>query len=66
MKNIVNNLFDFQKFKANKHLADLISETESKYMTELSDDDLENVNAAGDINAVVRPSKKMGGDKTND
>ena len=63
MKNIVKNLFDFQKFKANKHLADLIAETESRYAKELSEDDLEIINAAGDINAVIRSSKKTEGKK---
>ncbi len=63
MKNIVKNLFDFQKFKANKHLAALIAETESRYTKELSEDDIELINAAGDINAVIRSSQKTEGKK---
>lgn len=63
MKNIVKNLFDFQKFKANEHLAGLIAETESRYAKELSEDDLEIINAAGDITAVIRSSKKTEGKK---
>lgn len=63
MKNTVKNLFDFQKFKANKHLADLIAGTESRYTRELSDDELESINAAGDINAVIRSSQKTEGKK---
>lgn len=62
MKNIVKNLFDFQKFKTNEHLAGLIAETESRYAKELSEDDLEIINAAGDINAI-RSSKKTEGKK---
>ena len=61
MKNIVKNLFDFQKFTANKNLAQLIEKTELKYKRELSDDDLAFVNAAGDANAVMRSSRKTEG-----
>lgn len=45
----LEKLFDFQKFENNSRLAKLISETESRYAKALSDDDLDMVNAAGDI-----------------
>ena len=61
MKNTIKNLFDFQKFTANKNLAQLIEKTELKYKRELSDDDLAFVNAAGDANAVMRSSRKTEG-----
>ena len=60
MRNIVKDLFDFQRFTANKHLSALITETESKYSRELSDDDLAFVNAAGDMSAAFHSSKKTG------
>ncbi len=63
MKNIVKNLFDFQKFAANKNLAQMIEKTQLKYSKELSDDDLLFVNAAGDANAVMRASRKTEGKK---
>ena len=45
----LEKLFDFQKFENNSRLAKLISETESRYAKVLSDDELDMVNAAGDI-----------------
>lgn len=63
MKDIVKKLFDFQKFEENKRLAELIAETESMYMRELSDDELENIAAAGDIDTVMRSSKRTEGSR---
>lgn len=65
MKNIVKSLFDFQKFAANKNLAQMIEKTQLKYSKELSDDDLLFVNAAGDANAVMRASRKTEGKKND-
>lgn len=42
-------LFDYQRFERNKKLQALIDETETRYAYALSDDDLEWVNAAGEI-----------------
>lgn len=42
-------LFDYQRFEDNKKLQALIDETETRYAYALSDDDLEWVNAAGEI-----------------
>lgn len=45
-------LFDYQHFERNAHLAKLISETESQYARELSDEDLTLVNAAGELDMI--------------
>ena len=45
---ILSRLFDYQKFEGNEKLAKLIEETESKYGTKLSLEDLDRVSAAGE------------------
>ena len=45
----LSSIFDFQRFEGNKKLQALIDETETRYAYALSDDDLEWVNAAGEI-----------------
>lgn len=66
MKNTLANLFDFQKFAQNSRLSELISQTEAKYsIKELSDDELELINAAGDINAQNSLLRKNGGGKND-
>lgn len=47
MENRLRALFDYQRFEKNAHLERLINETESRYAMELSDDDLDMLNAAG-------------------
>ena len=42
-------LFDYQRFERNKRLQALIDDTERRCLCSLSDDDLEWVNAAGEI-----------------
>lgn len=54
MENKLKALFDFQRFENNSKLAKIISETESRYAAELSDDDLFMVAAAGNP-AQMRP-----------
>ena len=49
MENKLKALFDYHKFEKNSHLAKLIDETEKRQKTELSDDELGFVAAAGDI-----------------
>ena len=49
MENKLKKMFEYQRFENNSRLAKLISETESRYGAEISDDDLFMVNAAGDI-----------------
>lgn len=48
MENKIKALFELQKFAPNKKLSALISETE-RHCIELSDDDLLNVSAAGEL-----------------
>lgn len=49
MEKTLKGLFDFQRFENNDHLSRLIKESENRYSRELSDDELEQVNAAGDF-----------------
>lgn len=49
MENKLKNMFDYQKFEKNSRLEKLISDTESRYARELTDDDLVMVNAAGEF-----------------
>ncbi len=48
MEKTLKALFDFQRFSGNSRLAEIISDTEKRYDNTLSDDDLENVSAAGE------------------
>ena len=50
MENKLKKLFEYQKFEQNERLAKLIAQTEARQATEISDDDLEMVAAAGEIN----------------
>ena len=49
MENKLRKLFEYQRFENNSRLAKIISETENRYSSELSDDDLEFVSAAGEL-----------------
>lgn len=49
MEKKLKKLFDYQRFEQNKKLEKLIYETESRYASRLSDDDLSFVNAAGEL-----------------
>lgn len=42
-------LFDYQRFADNARLRRLINDTESRYDSELSDDALAQISAAGDV-----------------
>ena len=48
MDKTLKTLFDFQRIANNRRLAALISDTQSRCKTALSDDDLLLVNAAGE------------------
>ena len=48
MEKKIKKLFDYQRFEKNEKLEKLIRDTESRYATELSDDDLSFVSAAGE------------------
>ena len=52
MKDILRELFDYQRFAENKRLAALIERTQFLNAESLSDDDLEYVSAAGDADAA--------------
>ena len=54
MKKKLTNLFDLQKFHKNKQLDELIAETHSRYNKEISEDDLSEISAAGDISLRTR------------
>ncbi|MBD5531980.1 MAG: hypothetical protein HDQ98_07255 [Lachnospiraceae bacterium] len=49
MEKTLKRLLDFQKFSGNPRLAEMIAGTESRYDRALSDDDLEALNAAGEL-----------------
>lgn len=48
MEKMLYRLFDFQRFSGNDRLAEIIADTEKRYGTALSDDDLECLSAAGE------------------
>lgn len=52
MENKLKSLFEYQKFENNSRLAKLIRETESRYGTELSEDELSMISAAGDMDSM--------------
>jgi len=45
-------LFDYQRFENDPRLETLINEMESEYSTEISDDDLSQVSAAGEAQLI--------------
>ncbi|TGY92618.1 hypothetical protein E5329_19410 [Petralouisia muris] len=49
MEEELRRLFDFQKFSENLRLAEMLDETEKRYGEALSDEELEQVNAAGEF-----------------
>lgn len=53
----LRGLFDYQRFAGNRHLAALIEQTTTMHAESLSDEDLEHVSAAGEIN-TARTGKK--------
>lgn len=60
MEKKLRQLFDFQKFSENLRHAEMIEETEKCYGKALSDDDLEQVNAAGEF--VLQKSREDNSD----
>lgn len=62
MDNILKQLFDFQRFQGNDRLETLISETENRYVEApkgLSDEELDFVNAAGEISPLKEKNFMM-------
>ena len=62
MKNILRELFDYQCFEGNRRLAALIERAAFSHVESLSDEDLEYVNAAGDIDAARIGKEEKGRD----
>jgi len=56
----VKTLFDFQRFADNAHLASLAAETESRYLHELNEEELDFVSAAGDMETRQKISLRKG------
>ena len=48
MERMITNLFDFQRFKQNARLGNIIQDVEDRYASTISDNDLEWVSAAGE------------------
>ena len=65
MNKKLTNLFDLQKFHKNKQLDELIAETHSRYNKEISEDDLSEISAAGDISLRTRIPFKTEGDNND-
>lgn len=61
MEKKLRALFDCQRFEKNVHLERLINETESRYAMELSDEDLDMLNAAGEPETAGLKKKADGG-----
>lgn len=51
MESRLKKLFDYQRFEGNRCLDAMLAEAETRYIT-VSDDELELVSAAGEINPV--------------
>lgn len=49
MDNKLKSMFEYQRFSQNSRLSKIIADTESKYGTAISDEDLDFVAAAGDF-----------------
>ncbi|MDD6488273.1 MAG: hypothetical protein PUG48_00445 [Clostridia bacterium] len=58
MNKALKELFEFQKFAGNSKLSELIKETEARWNSALSDEELDSVNAAGDIFSQNKSAKK--------
>ncbi len=59
MEEKLKRLFDFQKFEKNEKLSALIDETQKRYAEELSEEELSQVSAAGDISTMFSESEKF-------
>lgn len=59
MEKLLRTLFDYQRFCPNRDLAVLIQQTESRYSSALSDEDISLINAAGNPNSNMPWDKKL-------
>ena len=57
MENKLKKLFDFQKFEMNSELSFLISDTHSRSARALSDNELDFIFAAGEIDTLLGDEK---------
>ena len=55
----MTNLFDFQRFQRNKKLDNLIRQSEARYSNALADDELDMVNAAGEVDLIGKKDKDI-------
>ncbi len=58
MENKLSKLFDYQRFENNSKLSKIISDTQSRYGTEVSEDFLDKINAAGVFDNIL-PEEKL-------
>lgn len=63
MEKTLYRLFDLQRFSGNDRLAEIIADTEKRYGSALSDDELERLSAAGE---PVPPYRRSSEDKPDD
>lgn len=61
-ENMLSSLFDYQRFENDPVLQALIDETEKSYGGEISDDELSQVSAAGEV--IPTEKRKKQGDGT--
>ena len=61
-ENMLSSLFDYQRFENDTVLQALIDETEKSYGGEISDDELSQVSAAGEV--IPTEKRKKQGDGT--
>jgi len=52
MEKKLRSLFDFQRFQKNKRLEEVICQSQARYENALSDEQLDMVNAAGEIDLI--------------
>ncbi len=65
MEKKLKALLDYQKFKGNPKLAQMIAESESRYMQALDDDEISVVSAAGDPFAALAEAEDGNHDGSN-
>ncbi len=56
MENTLKTLFEYNRFENNTRLSSLIEETEAHYDSELSENDLSLVSAAGSADTLLNKS----------
>lgn len=60
-ENMLSSLFDYQRFENDPVLQALIDETEKAYDSEISDDELSQVSAAGEVMPTEKRKKQGDG-----